>query len=736
MMKKLFYVLPLLGVLLMTLGCEEELPKTTGSIYGIVCDVDNSEPIRGASVVLSPGNQTTVTGSDGHFEFLNLEASQYKIQVSASGYVTNSRQITVVPGVNASGDIMLRPTTAEMSVSTEVLDFGTTTESLAFNVSSKGDRQIEWFIKEDIDWCSCSPENGKVTNASSSVVATVDREGMSDGVYEGVIIVSSKDDKVADIAIVVKMAVSSDKLQVSPSELDFGTSETTLPLTLTNKSNSALRYTVESSNAWLVTSKTSGTISTTDKLNAIITREGLGVATYSGKLTFIFDGGYIEVPVKMSVEEQSAPTVTLEGNVTGVAHNRATVRGMIAAVGSGRITRYGFCWSESPNPTVAAHVVNLGDCVEPKSFEAVMTDLQPNTLYYVRAYAENNAGLVYSSTELSFTTYDLPTLPTVLTGQVSEITNASAVVSGSISNLGNVPSVSAYGHVWSTSSTPTIEKDQFVDYGELNEVKTFTTSLSDLQEKTTYYVRAYATNEMGTAYGDVVSFTTDCTMVENVTNGLYVYYTFEGNTKNAVDGGYNATAVNNPSYVSGLNGTKAIKFSSSNNSYISVGEPMIDDAVYSISFWVKGIGDGHIFHVPSTGNYDTSFDFIMKDGSFAYTTSGYTLSYSYNDIMKFSHQSINSSEWTMVTLTSTITAGTAKTTVKLYINGEFVDVINEENAAWSTVGYGSKFIFGGKMNYYNVSLSSPNMTVDNLRIYNSRVLSDSEIEQIYKFETQ
>ena len=149
-MKKLFYIFPLLGVLLMTLGCEEELPNTMGSIYGIVCDVDNSEPIRGASVILSPGNQTTVTGSDGHFEFLNLEASQYKIQVSASGYVTNSRQITVVPGINASGDIMLRPTTAEMSVSTEVLDFGTATESLAFDVSSKGDRQIEWFIKENM----------------------------------------------------------------------------------------------------------------------------------------------------------------------------------------------------------------------------------------------------------------------------------------------------------------------------------------------------------------------------------------------------------------------------------------------------------------------------------------------------------------------------------------------------------------------------------------------------------
>ncbi|MBQ1178673.1 MAG: carboxypeptidase regulatory-like domain-containing protein [Bacteroidaceae bacterium] len=735
MMKKYAYMIPLLALMLCA-ACEQELPDTMGSIYGIVSDVDNGEPIRGASVVLSPSNHTTVTGADGHYEFLNLEASQYKIQVTASGYVTNSRQITVKPGVNASGDIMLRPSTGQMIPSVEVLDFGAATVSIPFDIVCQGDKLVEWSLKEDASWLSCSPQSGKATNASSSVVATVSRDELAEGRYETIIIISAKDDKVADKTISVTMTVSHDRLQVSPTELDFGSAQTTLPLTLAVNGNAAVRYTVTSSNEWLVTSKSSGTVSTTDKLDVMVSRAGLAPSTYSGALTFAFDGGEVTVPVKMSVKEETAPTVRLESKAEGVTHNRATLRGMIADVGSSKIIRYGFCWAESPAPTIDAHAVNLGDCSAPKSFESAITGLTPNTTYYVRAYAENNAGMVYSYEEVSFTTYDVPELPTVTTGQVSAVTNSSAVVEGCIVNLGNVPSVSAYGHVWSTSANPTIERDYYTDFGATDEVKTFASELTDLEERTTYYVRAYVTNEMGTAYGQTVTFTTDRTKVENVTNGLYVYYTFESNTKNVVEGGYNATAVNNPSYVAGVNGTKAIKFSSSANSHITVPEAMIDEAIYSVSFWVKGMADGHIFHVPSSGQYDTSFDFIMKDGSFAYTTSGYTLAYQPNNMKKFTHPALSSSEWTMVTLTSTIATGTGNTTVKLYLNGEFVDVINEENAAWSTKGYGTKIIFGGKMSYYNISLSSPSMTIDNLRVYNTRVLSAQEVMQIYNYELQ
>lgn len=831
-MKKLFYAIFPLAALLLLTTCEEELPKTMGNIYGIVGDMETGEPIKGASVVLSPGNRSTVTGSDGHFEFLNLEATQYKVQVSAKGYVTNSRQITVLSGASASGDILLRQTTAQMSVSNEELDFGTNETSLSFDIITKGDRQVEWLVKENIDWLSCSPETGKITNSSSSVVVTIDRKGLEDGVYKDVLVISSKDEKVADKTITVKMIVESstmsvsteklffnadettlsfdvtgmgtnsvewyikediswlscspesgtlsnssasvvatvsrdgledgtykevlvvsskdekvsdrsivvemivnkNKLQVTPSKLDFGANETTLPITLKNTGTGMLKYTVSSSNEWLVPSRTSGEVSTTDKLDVVVSRAGLAVASYTGTLTFMFDGGSVNIPVTMEVEDLKAPVVSLESQVTGIGYNRATVRGIIADIGSSKVTRYGFCWAQQANPTVDQGSVNLGDCTEPKSFEAIITGLQPNTLYHLRAYAENSVGLVYSGNEITFTTHDTPVLATVATGEVSNVSDVSATVGGSISNLGNVEKLTAYGHVWSTSaSQAVVGMGKSTNYGALSEVRTFNSVLSDLKEKTTYYVRAYATNEMGTAYGDIVEFTTEKTLVKDVTSGLYAYYTFEDNTKNVVEGGYNATAINGPTYVESMNGTKAIKFSTMDNSYITVPEPMIDGGTYTVSFWVKGLSDGHIFHVPNNTSTYGLFNFYVRNGFL--THSNYSANFEREK--SFLHPAISNSEWVMITLTSSHPSyGNLNT--KLYINGEFVDTYEPECYENASINRGLKFILGGKFDYGTSygKLNAINMIVDNLRIYNTRALSDAEVEQIYKYESQ
>ena len=82
---------------LLTWSCDDEMPSS-GSIYGMVSDAESTSPIMGAQVILSPGNITAVTGSDGTYEFQNLDAGQYKLMVSASGYNVNNRQVTVVAG--------------------------------------------------------------------------------------------------------------------------------------------------------------------------------------------------------------------------------------------------------------------------------------------------------------------------------------------------------------------------------------------------------------------------------------------------------------------------------------------------------------------------------------------------------------------------------------------------------------------------------------------------------------
>ena len=221
---------------------------------------------------------------------------------------------------------------------------------------------------------------------------------------------------------------------------------------------------------------------------------------------------------------------------------------------------------------------------------------------------------------------------------------------------------------------------------------------------------------------------------ENVTNGLYAHYKFEGDCKNSADGAPSAQPINSPSYVDGVSGGKALKFSVSDNSYISVSEPLIDGGTYSISFWVKGLSDGHIFHVVSSGQYGLGFVLTMRDGALTFMSDGYEFVYQYNNVTSFAHPTIDSSKWTMVTLTSKYTSGVEKSEVKLYLNGEYVDVINEEGVGYQNVNYGTKFVFGGEVEYYGGSMRSCGMSIDNLRVYDNRVLTSSEVEKIYNYE--
>ena len=95
-------------------------------------------------------------------------------------------------------------------------------------------------------------------------------------------------------------------------------------------------------------------------------------------------------------------------------------------------------------------------------------------------------------------------LPKVKTSAVSEITINSAVCGGEVTSDGN-GTITARGICWSTSQNPMIEDNKTTNGSGLG---SFTSNLSNLSPNTTYYVRAYATNEVGTSYGNEVSFTT------------------------------------------------------------------------------------------------------------------------------------------------------------------------------------------------------------------------------------
>ena len=97
-----------------------------------------------------------------------------------------------------------------------------------------------------------------------------------------------------------------------------------------------------------------------------------------------------------------------------------------------------------------------------------------------------------------------PEVPTVTTQEVSEITANSAKISYNVTADGGAE-VTSSGVCWSTSQNPTIADEKTNDG---NGIGSFTSLLQDLLPSTTYYVRSYAVNSAGVAYGEKMGFVT------------------------------------------------------------------------------------------------------------------------------------------------------------------------------------------------------------------------------------
>ena len=207
----------------------------------------------------------------------------------------------------------------------------------------------------------------------------------------------------------------------------------------------------------------------------------------------------------------SGPTfATLTTNVTtSVTNITAISGGNISSDGGTPVTARGICWSTSPNPTVANDTTRNG--VGTGSFISNMTGLLGSTTYYVRAYAVNTTGVAYGN-QITFTT-PVPTPPSLTTIALSSITSVSVASGGSVVNNGGAP-ITARGVVWDTLQNPVVTKNRSIN-GSINNI--FLDTIRGLAGSRVYYVRSYATNSAGTAYGNEVSFTTLTPVVPTVT---------------------------------------------------------------------------------------------------------------------------------------------------------------------------------------------------------------------------
>ena len=124
------------------------------------------------------------------------------------------------------------------------------------------------------------------------------------------------------------------------------------------------------------------------------------------------------------------------------------------------------------------------------------------------------------------------TYPTINTTNSSNITSNTAVSGGNVTSDGGAP-ITARGVVWSTFPNPTVSLSTKTNNG--TGLGTFSASLSGLTSNTTYYGRAFATNSVGTGYGNEISFTTTAGLTMNIPcTGTPTVKDIDGNSYNTV----------------------------------------------------------------------------------------------------------------------------------------------------------------------------------------------------------
>ena len=211
--------------------------------------------------------------------------------------------------------------------------------------------------------------------------------------------------------------------------------------------------------------------------------------------------------VSMFGLQVTLPTLAPTISITAIGAVSATSGGNIIYDAGVSVIVRGVVWSTTTGPTVISNTGITTNGTGIGIYSSSITGLTENTTYYVRSYALNNAGTSYGN-EVVFTSLPL-SVPTISTSNISNIVFAAATCGGEISADGNA-TVTGRGVCWSTNSNPTIALSTKTVDG--TGIGSFTSSLTGLTNNTTYYVRSYATNAGGTAYGNEVVFTTPLTI--------------------------------------------------------------------------------------------------------------------------------------------------------------------------------------------------------------------------------
>jgi hypothetical protein len=302
-----------------------------------------------------------------------------------------------------------------------------------------------------------------------------------------------------------------------------------------------------------------------------------------------------------SFQTQGASSVTTT-SPTAITATSATTGGVITDYGGTFVVERKLIYSTSPivdtNSTVGGGILRY--VPNTTAYPILLTSLLPNTTYYIAAFVVNALNFLTIGNQISFTTLQLLSIPTVTTNAVTSITPTSANVGGNVTSDGN-SAVTRRGILYSTSPLGDTTTGTKIISGTVG-TGSYTIPLSSLTSSTIYFARAFAVNAIGVSYGDNVQFVTSPalsfpTVSTNVATAIGVTTATSGG--NVVNDGnttvfrrgliYSTSAITDTNSVTG--GGRIISGTTGTGTYTSSLTGLTGNTLYYIAaFAVNSIG--------------------------------------------------------------------------------------------------------------------------------------------------
>lgn len=316
-MKKFLSIFTLFACMLAIVGCTKDEENKTGTIAGIVSDYANAnKPIAGVTVTLNTKGISKTTGSDGRYEFTDVEPGAYTLQAKADNYQATTKQVTVTAGQTANCDFQLEPATRDISIEPKNVIIGGSMYSKEITIINNLNKEISFTLSNLPDFITTDTPNGTISAKGriDVILEAVNRQSITSQ-RTGQFSVQVGNDSYVVTVTVEPYQTEQVNVEIIPTSITFDKKTEQATFTIKNNNTFQHDYSITSNLDILTVSPVIGTIpaGSTHTITVIVNNRKAVTTDRTGNLTIDLSGStrtvFINVQ-KYDEEEQATIPVT------------------------------------------------------------------------------------------------------------------------------------------------------------------------------------------------------------------------------------------------------------------------------------------------------------------------------------------------------------------------------------------------------------------------------------------